>query len=186
MNGLKGLLLTGPGGAARSLLLPPHLWAWPIYHYPTGNQWSEAFLPSPLPLPLPLLFLFLLSNILLSLQLLSYTKNPSALCELFHFHDLPGGREPSGWQLQDASQRKTNSLAGFWAGPVAHLGTPAWVLILPSWNLLTPCLEAEPGGSGYIACQTTQRTAGPLQSIALRTEKAGGTEKHPSVPRPPS
>lgn len=63
-------------------------------------------------------------TLLLCLQLLSYTKKPSALCELFHFHNLPGGREPSGWQFKDASQRKTNLLAGFQA-PVAYLGPPA-------------------------------------------------------------
>lgn len=51
-------------------------------------------------------------------------QKPSALCELFHFHNLPGGREPSGWQFKDDSQRKTNLLAGFQA-PMEYLGTPA-------------------------------------------------------------
>lgn len=38
-------------------------------------------------------------------------QKPSALCEVFHFHDFPGGRQPSGWQF------KKNKLAGWFSGP---------------------------------------------------------------------
>lgn len=59
-----------------------------------------VFLPSPPPLP-----------VVAKLHQKKKKKNPSALSELFHFHNFPGGREASGWQF------KKDKLADWLLGP---------------------------------------------------------------------
>lgn len=112
---------------------------------------------------------------------------------------MPGGREPSGWQFEDASQRKTNLLAVSLA-PRAHLGTPVYAPQPQSYvlehtaalgrvlacgsTLLTLlrgracrfCCHPHPGPSRL------QRPAGHYDTCPYGRRKAGGEKTYPCAP----
>lgn len=123
-------------------------------------------------------------------------QKPSALCELFHFHNLPGGREPSGWQFKDTPREKQT----YWLAFRPPWNTWGHLLVLPNPGAMCKRTQLPYEGigmwvstahSGRVTsaaashpAMTTQRAVGHYDPCPSQQIKARWAQNPPACPEP--